>query len=202
MYIPKAFEFEGNREKVAFMKRYSFAAIVTSISSIPVATMLPFVIHEKDERIFLRSHFSALNEQSKFIEDNTSLVIFSGPHAYISPKHYDRHESVPTWDYLTVHAHGKARILQGEDSKKSMLEQMISFYDNDYRQQWNSLSEKYVAGMLKGIIAFEIEVTALTGQKKLSQNKNQQERGRIIHHLEKSGDSLEKELAVYIKELP
>ena len=82
-----------------------------------------------------------------------------------------------------------------------MLEEMISFYDRGYKEQWDSLPEKYISGMLKGIVAFELEVSSLTGQKKLSQNKNQQERNKIIHQLEGSDNSVEKELAVYIKEL-
>lgn len=201
MYIPKAFQFDDQAEKVAFMKQYSFAAMVTNIEGVPIATMLPFVITETDGKILLRSHFSALNEQAQYIGNNTSLVIFSGPHAYISPEHYDKKESVPTWDYITVHAHGRAGILQDDISKKTMLEEMISFYDSGYHQQWKSLPEKYISGMLKGIIVFEMEVTALAGQKKLSQNKNQQERNRIVHQLERSGNTVEKELAVCIKEL-
>lgn len=202
MYIPKAFVFDDQAEKIAFMKQYSFAAIVTNIDSTPVATMLPFVINERDGKIFLQAHFSAVNEQAKYIENNTSLVIFSGPHAYISPEHYDKRESVPTWNYITVHAHGRSTILHDDVSKKMILEEMIAFYDSGYKEQWDDLPEKYIAGMLKGIVAFELEVSSLTGQKKLSQNKNQQERNKIIHQLERSNNSIEKELAVYIKELP
>ena len=201
MYIPKVFRFDDQTEKIAFMKRYSFAAMVTSINNVPVATMLPFVVTEKDGKVFLRSHLSAVNEQAKHLEDNTSLVVFSGPHAYISPEHYDKHESVPTWDYITVHAYGKAGIIHDEIAKKIMLEEMISFYDAGYHQQWNTLPEKYVSGMLKGIVAFELEVSELAGQKKLSQNKSQQERNKIIQQLDRSGDPAEKELAIYIKEL-
>ncbi|WP_257088050.1 FMN-binding negative transcriptional regulator [Sphingobacterium sp. E70] len=53
------------------------------------------------------------------------MVIFSEPHAYISPMHYDKEESVPTWDYIAVHAYGTARIINNEDEKTEVLEQMI-----------------------------------------------------------------------------
>lgn len=142
------------------------------------------------------------NEQAKYIETNTSLVIFSEPHAYISPKHYDKRESVPTWDYIAIHAYGRARIIEDEMAKLKGLEQMIHFYEQDYMEQWQGLSDKFKMGMMQGIVAFEIEVTDLQGQQKLSQNKTVKERERIIQQLEKSTDSVQKDLAPFIRNLP
>jgi transcriptional regulator len=130
-----------------------------------------------------------------------SLIIFSEPHAYISPKHYDKRESVPTWDYIAIHAYGKARIIDDEQSKLKALEQMIDFYEQHYMTQWQGLSEKYKTGVMRGIVAFEIEVTDLQGQQKLSQNKSAIERERIIQHLEQNGDSMEKDLVPFIRNL-
>lgn len=78
---------------------------------------------------------------------------------------------------------------------------MIHFYDQDYMEQWQGLSDKFKKGMMQGIVAFEIEVTSLQGQQKLSQNKTAIERERIIQHLEKSTDSVQKDLAHYIRNL-
>ena len=201
MYVPNAFRFEDIAEKIAFMKRYSFATIITCKDQLPLATQLPFIVDDSSGSLKLTAHFSAANEQAKYIETNTSLIIFSEPHAYISPKHYDKRESVPTWDYIAVHAYGKAKIIEDEASKQKMLEQMISFYEKDYMEQWQGLSDKYKKGMMQGIIAFELEVTDLQGQQKLSQNKTREERERIIQHLEHSTDSMERELAPFIQKL-
>jgi len=181
------------------MKRYSFATMVTIKDQLPIATQLPFVINDNAGRIVLSSHFALANEQAKYIESNTSLIIFSEPHAYISPAHYDKQESVPTWDYIAVHAYGKAKMLEEESAKIKVLEQMIHFYDQNYLEQWKRLSDRFKTGMLKGIAAFELEVTDLQGQKKLSQNKTVPERERITAHLEKSNNTVETELANYIK---
>lgn len=202
MYTPAAFRFDDLDEKISFMKRYSFASIISCIDAVPVATMLPFVIREESGRLWLSSHFAAANPQAKYIEDTVSLVIFAGPHGYISPKHYEKKEVVPTWDYISVHAQGKARILHDDHSKKQLLESMIGFYEESYLQQWQGLPERYIIGMMKGIVAFEIEITALSGKKKLSQNKTPEERNRIIAQLERSGNTVEKELAAYINDLP
>lgn len=201
MYIPNQFQFKNEAEKIAFMKQYSFATIITNKEQIPIATQLPFYINDSSDKLVLTSHFALANEQAKYIEANTSLVLFTEPHAYISPLHYDKAESVPTWDYISVHAYGKAKILEEESSKIKVLEEMIRFYDQNYLAQWDRLSDKLKKGMMKGIVAFEIEVTDLQGQKKLSQNKTQPERDRIIKHLEESENTAEKDLATYIRKL-
>ncbi|WP_342332725.1 FMN-binding negative transcriptional regulator [Pedobacter sp. FW305-3-2-15-E-R2A2] len=201
MYIPNQFQFKDEAEKIAFMKQYSFATIITNKEHIPIATQLPFYIDNNSGKLVLSSHFAIANEQAKYIEANTSLVLFTAPHAYISPSHYDKKESVPTWDYISVHAYGKAKVLEEESSKIKVLEEMISFYDRDYLAQWNSLSDKFKKGMMRGIVAFELEVTDLQGQKKLSQNKTEAERQRIVEHLEKTNNSVENDLATYIRKL-
>ncbi|WP_400260873.1 FMN-binding negative transcriptional regulator [Sphingobacterium sp. SG20118] len=201
MYTPNHFQFTDKAEIVAFMKQYSFATIVTVKDSIPIATQLPFIIEDSQDKLILGSHFAVANEQSKYIGATTSLVIFTEPHAYISPVHYDKLESVPTWDYIAVHAYGKAKIVEDETAKLKALEQMIQFYEKDYLQQWESLPDKFKKGMIRGIVAFELEVTDLQGQKKLSQNKTETERHRITEHLSKSENTVEKDIADYIKKL-
>ncbi|SDH40176.1 FMN-binding negative transcriptional regulator [Chitinophaga filiformis] len=201
MYVPQSFQFQDHKEMLDFMQRYSFATIITTGDNIPLATHLPFFISKDADRLVLTAHLSAVNTQAKYIAANTSLVIFSEPHAYISPTHYDKRESVPTWDYISVHAYGKAKILEDEASRARILEQMITFYEPGYMEQWQGLSEKYKTGMMRGIVAFELEVTDLQGQKKLSQNKTGAERERIIRQLEKSDNGVERDLANYIKDL-
>lgn len=201
MYVARQFEFEDKAERIAFMKQYSFATIVTTKAGLPIATQLPFLITQNDDKLVLSAHFALANEQVSYIEENTSLVIFSEPHAYISPAHYDKVESVPTWDYVAVHAYGKARIVQEEDAKIQALEQMILFYEQGYLKQWNKLSDKFKKGMIRGIAVFDLEVTDLQAQKKVSQNKNEMERERIAVHLEKSDVSSEKAIADYIRKI-
>jgi transcriptional regulator len=200
MFTPNSFKFDNEAEKIAFMKQYSFATIITANDHIPIATQLPFFIDDSSGKLVLSSHFAAANEQAGLIEASTSLVIFTEPHAYISPSHYDKWESVPTWDYMSVHAYGKAKIIEDEHGKTKALEQMIMFYEKDYLQQWKTLPDKFKSGMMRGIVAFELEVSDLQGQKKLSQNKTAAERQRIVEQLERSNHTVEKDLAKYIQD--
>ena len=201
MYIPKQFQFEDRAEKIAFMRRYSFATIVTVKAGLPIATQLPFFIKDSPGNLVLSAHFALANEQVSYIEENTSLIIFSEPHAYISPAHYDKVETVPTWDYIAVHAYGRAKIIHDENAKAKEMEQMILLYEPGYLAQWNMLSDKFRNGMMRGIVVFELEVTDLQGQKKISQNKTEAERERIAAQLEKSSISSEKVIADYIRKI-
>lgn len=201
MYTPSNFQFSNDAEKIAFMKRYSFATIVTTKDQMPIATHLPFLIDDTSDKLVLSSHLAIANEQAKYLEENVSLVIFSEPHAYISPTHYDKVESVPTWDYMSIHAYGKAKIIREEHLKARALERMIQFYEANYLQQWGGFSDKYKKGLMQGIVAFELEVTSLQGQQKLSQNKSEVERKRITDHLDKSENPVEKLIAEYIKKV-
>lgn len=200
MYIPNVNKIPDKDEAVAFMKRFGFATIVTAKNNIPVATHLPFVVENDGENIVLISHFAKANEQWKEIENNKVLVIFTEPHAYISPRHYDKELNVPTWNYISVHAYGEGKLLTKNEDVMNVLEHTIHHYETAYQQQWNRLPNDYKLGMIKGIVAFEITVTELQGKKKLSQNKTENERKNIINALSISDDTNEKLIADYMKQ--
>ena len=202
MYIPHFNSFTDGQEIIAFMQRYSFATIVTTVNGIPEATHLPFLVKDENGKEYLLSHFAKANPQSSQIIDNTSLVIFTEPHAYISPTNYEKEENVPTWNYIAVHAYGKASLIEEVAKKAELLQHTIEFYDKGYLQQWDGLSEQYKSKMMKGIAAFQIEVTDLQAKKKLSQNRSEQEQKNIIHSLSKSADTNEQEIAAYMSKLP
>src|SRR5437868_4249895 len=200
MYIPKI-NLATDRDKiVAFMKKFSFATIITAKDNLPIATHLPFLVTVKDDSIILTAHFAKANEQWRDIENNKALVIFSEPHAYISPKHYDTKLNVPTWNYISVHVYGQGKLITETEKAFKVLEATIDIYETSYKQQWNNLPEEYKLKMIKGIVAFEIPVTDLQAKKKLSQNKTDLEKQNIIATLSKSSDTNEQLIAEYMKE--
>lgn len=183
------------------MQRYSFATIITADNNVPVATHLPFLVEQRDDQVVLLSHFARANPQASAIIDKPVLVIFTEPHAYISPANYEKETNVPTWNYLAVHAYGKARLLTDGEETAGLLAKMINNYEAGYLQQWNSLPDDYKQKMMRGIVAFEIIVDDLQGKQKLSQNRSALERDNIISTLSKSDDSVESEIAEYMSKL-
>ena len=98
------------------MRANPFAILVSSADRGPFATHVPVVIREYGERLVIRGHVAKANPHWKFLEDNsTCLIIFHGPHAYISPSNYETREAVPTWNYGAVHAYGSAETFAEPD---------------------------------------------------------------------------------------
>jgi transcriptional regulator len=199
MYIPEDNILKDKNEAVEFMKKFSFATLVTSKDNLPVATHLPFLVEVRNEKIVLTSHFARANEQWKDIEENKALVIFNEPHGYISPSNYERDLNVPTWNYISIHGYGRAKLITNFDSVIKVLEKTIINYEESYKDQWDSLPDNYKVNMTKGIVVFEIEVSELQAKKKLSQNKSETEQRNIINALSKSSNSNERLIADYMR---
>lgn len=199
MYIPKINAYTNQNEIIAFMKQFSFATIITAKDNLPIATHLPFIVRIKDDKIILSSHFAKANEQWQHIESNQVLVIFSEPHAYISTKNYDTELNVPTWNYVAVHAYGHGKIITEKSQVFEILEASINAFDASYKAQWDKLPEDYKLNNAEGIIAFEIIINDLQAKKKLSQNRSETEKQKIIASLSNSKDTNKKLIAEFMK---
>lgn len=202
MYIPKLNHMENPGEIKSFLERFSFATIITQVNQTPQATHLPFIIREENEKIILQSHFAKANIQWRYIEEAINLIIFLQPHAYISTEHYEKTLNVPTWNYIAIHVYGKARILTDKSQKLDIIKNTIDFYDPEYHAQWDKLPSKYKDGMLEGIVAFSISSDDIQAKKKLSQNKNQNERQNIINYLSTSPKDHEQQIAEFMRSDP
>jgi transcriptional regulator len=188
MYIPHYYKEEDRSKLIAFMRSNSFGVLVSHGPNGLHGTHLPFVIEERGEELALVTHLAKANPQwEAFAGGSELLAIFTGPHGYVSPSSYEKKESVPTWNYVAVHACGKAAVIRDNAAVMQVLEKMIVSYEPAYREHWNSLPADYKQKMIKGIVAFEIVVTKLEGKYKLSQNKTSQEQDRIIEAFENSG---------------
>lgn len=200
MYIPKHYLINDREEILRFIKTYSFATIITVKDNFQTATHLPFVVTERENDIILTSHFAKANMQWSEVTQNNVLVIFSEPHAYISPKRYDSEMNVPTWNYVAIHVYGKGSLVTEQDQSFAVLDTMIDNFEKEYKTQWDKLPIEYKTKMLNGIVSFQIIVTDMQAKKKLSQNKKEAERQRIILSLEKSNDNNEKSIAELMKQ--
>jgi transcriptional regulator len=200
MYIPKYFAETDEENLLAFMREFNFAALVTAENDFPTATHLPFIIEKRDEKIILSAHIAKANSHWKQLETKDALVIFHEPHAYVSPLLYGEMPNVPTWNYVAVHAYGRARIFAGEENL-ALLEKQIAAFDPQYFQtDWREIPETYKTNLARGVVAFEIEVADLQGKKKLNQNKPGRSAENVIEAFEKSANANERQIARLMKE--
>ena len=190
MYIPEHFRNEDRTTALAFMRANPFAILISSTDEGPFATHVPVVLQESPEHLTIRGHVAKANPQWRYLQnDPTCLMIFHGPHAYISPSNYDAREVVPTWNYGAVHAYGNATTFAEPEQLLNMLHDLIPTFEAAYEQQWASLSEAYRQRLLSHIVGFEIAVTRLEAKFKLSQNRSRNEQQQIIDSLSAASDT-------------
>ena len=188
MYSPSYNHVEDRKELLAFMRANNFPVLVTGTGGALLASHLPITAHEQEEQIVIDMHMAKNNPQWKEFFDDEVLVIFSGPHAYVSPRWYADAERVPTWNYAAVHAYGVPKTIADREAKAASQRRLIESLDPAWLPKHDALSQKYVDQMLDGIVNFSIAVTRLETRWKLSQNRGREEMERIAAQLEKSGE--------------
>ncbi len=201
MYIPKHFEEKDRSKLIAFMREYNFAAIVNTAKKKYWATHIPFLVSETSGGgILLRAHMAKSNPQwANFKSDEEVLIIFQEPHAYISPSLYESKVSVPTWNYIAVHAYGLPKILSSIEERIKLLEETFKVFEPKFKERWVTLPDDYRNELLDGIVAFEIIVTNIEGKFKLSQNRTEGDRERIIENLGEKKDKVKADIAEFMK---
>lgn len=199
MYLPKSFEVKDLPLLQDFMQQYAFATLVTvAPDNLPFASHISLMLdRERSTYGTLIGHLARANPQWRSFEpDKEILVIFQGPHTYISPSWYQVHPSVPTWNYTAVHAYAKPRLLEGFDNLHPMMGELVSQHEAVFEHQWNfDLPGEYEQKMLQAIVAFELEITRLEGKFKLSQNRSEIDQQNVSNVLAASNNYGDQQVA-------
>ncbi len=176
---------EENEEAVFdFMLKNPFAIVSGVNDDRPVATHVPLDIKRDRDTIIFTGHMMKNSDHHKaFSQNENVLVIFNGPHCYVSASWYVKKNSASTWNYIDVHAHGKIKFAS-EDETKKIIENITNKYETPISEAaFNKLAPEYVDRLVKAIIGFTIEVTSLENVFKLSQNHDATTRENIIESL-------------------
>ena len=210
MYIPRAFTLDDPKAIAELIASNPFGLLVTATTDEPVATHLPFTFDpDRGEHGTLVCHMARANPQwqefAAYEAGGLALAVFSGPHAYISPTGYgDNGPTVPTWNYVSVHAYGRPRVLDAPDDVRALLEQLVDANEAGSDPAWrlDSQDESYVERMMRGIVAFELPVERFEAKAKLSQNKPEAARLGAAAALEGSERSDDRATAQLMREAP
>ena len=188
---------ETDEEKVfEFMQKTTFSLITGIYQGRPVATHVPLDVKRKNGKVILTGHIMKGTDHHKaFLENDKVLVIFSGPHCYVSASWYVKKNVASTWNYMDVHAIGNIR-LTGEEETRKIIEDITNKYESpDSEAAFNKLPVEYVDRLLKAITGFHIEVESIENVFKLSQNHDEITRKQIIENLRKTNDYFAGEIA-------
>ena len=203
VYLPAAFTESRPEVLVEHIERYDFGLLVSHSDDGIVASHVPFVVDRDGDNLHLHAHLARPNPQVRQLaRGGEVLAIFHGPHAYISPNWYGSGPSVPTWNYIDVHAYGIVRLVEDGDWLRRLLRRLSERHEARSPVPWrmDELPESYVKSMLQGIIGLDIAVSRLEGKYKLSQNRPASDRPRVIAALEDRGDADSQAVARLMRE--
>jgi transcriptional regulator len=197
MYMPELYRETDLPTLHGLMREYSFATLVTQHNGAPFATHTPVVL-AADEGPYgtLYGHIARANPQRRdFDETQEALIMFQGPHSYVSPSWYEVALSVPTWNYTAVHAYGTLRPITEYEEFYALLSTLVRTYESQFATPWLfQLPDDYVRKMMQGIVGFGMRITRLEGKYKLSQNRSLTDQQNVAATLQQSRDPVSQDV--------
>lgn len=198
MYIPNKFTISDLSEKHRFINEFGFGLVV-SANEVMQGTHLPFVLHpDEGEQGVLYGHCARANPHWKTFTQADVLVVFNGPHAYISPSWYAVGPAVPTWNYAAVHAYGRVSILSAEETLKA-VEELVEKYEADLLVKRDILCDEFRDKLLPAIVGFKIVLSKIEGKLKLGQQRSIADQQGVYQGLCKSSQLDALALARYME---
>jgi len=186
LYIPEAHRVTERPLLHDFMDEYPFVDLITSADGLRI-THIPVIVDRKTGvygRIL--GHISRQNAQHQaFDGQQTGVIVFRGPHGYISPSWYGKTDVVPTWNFAVVHAKGKLSPITEKSSLRELLSKLIDKFESQQNSTYDfaKLPDTYISAMMGGIVGFEMLIESLEGKFKLGQERNETDRQGILEHL-------------------
>ena len=184
MYSPKFNQVIDRAILLEAMQAYSFAILfgpqsTTDAPAPLVATHLPLVVRDEGHHGLIEGHFAKANRHWQSLAGREILVVFPGPHSYVSPANYVDPLSVPTWNYIAVHAYGTLQLVEDEPGKQTLLAGLIHANEPAFAEQWRGMPAGFQRTMLAGIVGFRIPISRIEGKFKISQNRDPEERVNV-----------------------
>lgn len=166
-----------------------FGTLIGISVSDPRVAHVPFRLQRSSGQFgTLQGHVAASNP---IVADLTGrlLVVFGGPHAYVSPRFYSAQNRVPTWNYVAVHVRGRGRLVTGAAHKDQVMDELVARFEPG-SEGWNRsrLSEEQYRNRLNAIQTFELEIEELEGVFKLSQDKDAADQLEVVAGLEREAN--------------
>ncbi|HEY2410621.1 MAG TPA: FMN-binding negative transcriptional regulator [Pirellulaceae bacterium] len=201
MYVPEHFAENDLNQLHDAIERYSFATLISQSNGEIEASHLPLLLDRgAGPSGTLLGHMAKANLQWRRAAGQQVLVIFSGPHAYISPQWYQATEVVPTWNYVAIHTYGRLELIEDATAAKELLDKMVAIFESGQPRPWQiNEPAEFVERLLRQIVAFRIPIDRLEGKWKLNQNRPAEQRQRVIDVLSLQPDDDSRDIAALMR---
>lgn len=190
LYTPRSFAVEDADTVARLLREHPFATLVTPGDPEPAVSHVPLQYRGgTDGKAMLVGHIARANPHWQRFGDGASVAIFHGPHAYVSPSWYEQPATaVPTWNYAVAHVHGRVELMRDTAETRALLEEMIRRYEGGRPQPWRlQLEGRPLQAMLDAIVGFHLMIDRIDAKLKLSQNRSDADRERVIAALRSEG---------------
>jgi transcriptional regulator len=194
MYLPTHFKEQRPAILHAVMRAAPLASLVIATDAGLEANLIPLLLRQSPAGLLLVGHVAKSNPVWKMSSRGEALAIFSGPEAYVSPSAYPSKKEggkvVPTWNYVSVHAHGSLRWVHDDEWLAELLQQLTDEHEAGRPEPWrvSDAPAAFSASLRQAIVGLEISVTRLEGKLKLGQNRSRADREGVIAELRQRGD--------------
>ena len=188
MYLPAHFEEKRTDVLHALIRSHSLGTLVTlNTASELQANPIPFLVEPGPQAHgTLRGHVARANPMWRETRgDVDALVVFQGAQSYVSPGWYpskaEHGKVVPTWNYIVAQARGRLRAIDDAVWLRALVARLTDRFEAPQARPWGigDAPADYIETMLRAIVGIEIEIGALVGKWKVSQNRNQADRDGV-----------------------
>lgn len=189
MYVSSFYREEDLNKIADFVREHDFATLVLSENGVPIASHLLVDFEtDSDGTWLINGHMARANKLWQLFDPGHEvLLIFGGPNTYVSASWYN-HLNVPTWNYIAVHLYGFPRVIDDGNELHGILSNLVKRYETKTDYRLESLPPNFVEKTMAGAVGFQVKVTRVEANFKLSQNRDDEDHANIIRHLEARGD--------------
>lgn len=205
MYLPPAFADDDRDSLHATIRAARLANLVTATAEGPQVTPLPLLLDpEEGAHGTLYGHLARANPQWRCPVIGEAVAVFMGPDAYVTPSWYQTKQEtgkvVPTWNYVTVHAHGPAEFFDDGDRLLAVVTRLTRLHEGARSSPWevSVAPADYIAAQLRGIVGLRLPITRIAGKRKMSQNRSEADRRGVAAGLAGSAQPGERAAAALI----
>lgn len=207
-YLPAHFEETDTATLHALVGAYPLATWVVSHQGELLVNHIPFLLDaQRGEHGTLIGHVARANPVWQALaEGASSVAVFTGPQAYVSPNWYPgklvHGKAVPTWNYATVHAHGVPQAFEDPARLLALVTRLTQVHEASQAQPWqvDDAPADYIDSMLKAIVGIEIPVRRWVGKWKVSQNRPVADRQGVVAGLSAQGTAAALQMAALVQQ--
>jgi transcriptional regulator len=201
MYQPPHFRDETRAAQHGLIRAYPLGLLITGGAAGLIADPVPFLLDESGPYGTLRAHLARANPHWQALaEAEECLVVFQGPQGYVTPGWYaskrEHGRVVPTWNYATVHAWGRPRVIEDADWLRRQVADLTTLRETPRAAPWavDDAPAPFVAAQLRAIVGIEIPITRIEGKWKMSQNRPEADRAGVVAGMRAEGETALAEL--------